>query len=879
MNTASLRFTIPLLALVGIVCTDALVHGQATPASKPAPVKPRPLAERLMSPRDISRPLVDKLRSPRETLKTLYYAVMLYDLFPEMMADAVACLDLDALKPRPGSAEAILLVLDVEQVLQSLSVPLSSVPDTGFGDMVTMYDADGFTIGMARGPDGGWRIDAATLERLPALRRSAQERRSKRPTDLSALREGFTDPRAAMRQFISAAANGDFYAAARALDLTSFSNEQRRQEGPLLAQQLAFVMQRRGFVFRQEVPDAPDSPPYTWHADEHGRIALERVRLPNGKDSWLFTKQTVRNIPRMYAEAQSLAPVAQYARLNMVVPALEANPGSVAARQRPEDIPPHLGSPRAVLQGFFRTMDATDKDDSRLAEALEYLDLENVPTADRGPLGMKLASKLEAVLRKVRLDLRAIPDEWNAGRQVLGEPQGVRIEIARQRDGCWRFSSATVAHIEEMFERLAGKSGSEEGQGSHLDSARDTMITFQTAAARGEFSLAAECLNLSAIQASAHGELGPVLAYKLKYVLDRLGRLYVQEIPDSPEGPRYVLHRGPLGRIALERQTTEAGKTPWLFTEDTVKRIDPMFRAVLGQPLDDSQKDVPGVLVEPKLSDAPGIWLRLRVPRWMQTRAGRLELYQWLGLALAALASWVAAQLLMASILSRLLAWLLHRSGSLLSTSFVTASLRPLTWLASVWMFFESLAWLDLPVGVAGPIFAAQKFLLAALVGWLGFRLIDLLMGVYLNSELLKPHRNLSDLIVPVSMRIGKTAVLLVVATYLIYQIGHIDLLTRFLTGLGVAGLAASLAAQDALKSFFGTLLLIGERAFKIGDRIMVDGKEGIVELVGFRSTRLRTDGGSVLTIPNAVIASSPIDNLGAAVSDAALNQTSPKAA
>jgi MscS family membrane protein len=61
------------------------------------------------------------------------------------------------------------------------------------------------------------------------------------------------------------------------------------------------------------------------------------------------------------------------------------------------------------------------------------------------------------------------------------------------------------------------------------------------------------------------------------------------------------------------------------------------------------------------------------------------------------------------------------------------------------------------------------------------------------------------------------------------------------LTGLGIAGLAASLAAQDAMKSYFGTLLLIGERTFKIGDRIIVNGAEGIVEQVGFRSTRLRT--------------------------------------
>ena len=88
---------------------------------------------------------------------------------------------------------------------------------------------------------------------------------------------------------------------------------------------------------------------------------------------------------------------------------------------------------------------------------------------------------------------------------------------------------------------------------------------------------------------------------------------------------------------------------------------------------------------------------------------------------------------------------------------------------------------------------------------------------------------NLGDLIVPVSMRLVKSGVVLVVVTYIIYQVGEIELLGRFMTGLGVAGLAASLAAQDAMKSFFGTLLLIGERAFKIGDRILVGGTEGVV--------------------------------------------------
>jgi MscS family membrane protein len=115
-------------------------------------------------------------------------------------------------------------------------------------------------------------------------------------------------------------------------------------------------------------------------------------------------------------------------------------------------------------------------------------------------------------------------------------------------------------------------------------------------------------------------------------------------------------------------------------------------------------------------------------------------------------------------------------------------------------------------------------------------------------------------------MRLSKGAVVLVVLTYVIYQIGEVDLLARFLTGLGVAGLAVSLAAQDAMKSFFGTLLLIGERVFKIGDRIIVSDHEGIVEQVGFRSTKLRTSEDSLLTIPNSVLAAAAIDNMGARI-------------
>jgi MscS family membrane protein len=826
------------------------------PRQKPKEV---PLIDRITSPLDPDRPLQDKLRSPRETLKTLYFAVTIYDLFPQMIEDATACLDLDSLTPRPAPQDAAILALDLEEVLQSLALPLGGVPDQGAGERVVLHDAEGYKLALRLCPDGCWRFDAETLARLPIMRQAARERPRPRAAELAALHEGFTDPRAALRQFISDAVRGDFYSAARALDLSGLSQEQRRQQGPILAQQLAFVVQRRGYVFRQEVPEQLDGPQYTWHADSNGRLALSRVHQSDGKDAWLFTRQTVRNISKMYAAAQTAQPDPRYARLGIVVPALQGH-GATASKKRPDDVPAHLGSPRAVLQGFFRAMDAADTKNAEVTDALEYLDLENVPPADRAVLGVKLAAKLEGVLRKLSIDLSAISDDWNAPPQTLGDSEGVRVEIVRQRDGTWLFSDTTIARIPEMYDRLAGKTRPEKGRGSNLDSARDTVMTFQAAARRRDFAQAAHCLNLSDIRVSARVELGPVLAFKLQYLLDRIGRIYIEEIPDNPESAKYILYRGELGRVVLDRRAEDPDKGLWQFTPETVGQIETMFRSVLDRPPDASVESE----AEPRFSDTPAVWLRLQVPTWGQASVGPLELYQWPGLLFAVFFSWLAARLTLA-VVTRCAAWLLRRSGSRVSRQFVARSLRPITWLATVWVFFVLLGWLDLPVAVADPTFAAEKFLLAATLGWLGVRLMDLCMAIYTNTELLMPHRSFSDMIVPVSVRLGKFIVILVVATYAVYQVGEFDLLGRFLTGVGVAGLAASLAAQDALKNYFGTLLLIGERAFKIGDRITVGTQSGVVEQVGFRSTRLRSDEGSLLTVPNAVIAGAAIENRGAA--------------
>jgi MscS family membrane protein len=842
------RFPHRLSILVLVCCSFAaaapnLFAQLARPPEKPAPV--------------VARPLHEFLRSPRETLKTLYFAGVAYDLRPQLMDEALACLDLD---PARGieTAEATRLVIELEQILRILCVPIHGVPEKTERDAVALLDGDGFKITLVRGPDGLWRFDRDTVERIPTMNRAALARFRMVQAERSTLKEEYTDPSATMRRFHQDALAGDFYAAARSLDLSWMDSEERSDKGPLLARQLAFVMQRRGWLFLQEVPNHPNGPTYTWHADKAGRIALDRLRLPDGKEAWLFNKKTVRNIPVMYEQAKDQPADPRYVRLGKALDPLTAAADPALSRTRPGTVPAHLGSPRALLQGFFRVMDAAETSDAKLVEALEYLDLQAIPQVDRRVQGAKVAVKLDAVLRKLCVELSALPDDWNAPQQTLGENAGVAVQLARQRDGCWRFSQGTVAQVPAFFDKLAGKDRTENDRAAHLDSARDTITTFLSCMRQGDYERAADCLDLSLFRTGSQDEVGPVLAYKLKYVMDRIGRVYVQEVPDTAEGPPYVFYRGDIGRIVLSRRADGPRKGTWLFTPETVVLIEPMFRAVFHQPVDAANRD--SALGPPSFWQTPGIWVRLYVPAAFQTVFWRLHLYQWLGLALAVAVSGLVCWLLLAQV-HRLVVLLLHKSGSALTRPFVAARLRPLTWVTAWWLLFQVLTLLDLPSRFVDAVLPLRTFGMAGLIAWLGMQIVDLVTAVYMNSELLRPHRSLSDMIVPVSMRSLKGVILLLVSVYVVYQFGEGESLNRFLTGLGVAGLAVSLAAQDTLKSFFSTLLLIGERSFKIGDKIAVGGQEGVVEQVGFRSTRLRTADGSLLTLPNSTLTAAAIDN------------------
>jgi len=83
-----------------------------------------------------------------------------------------------------------------------------------------------------------------------------------------------------------------------------------------------------------------------------------------------------------------------------------------------------------------------------------------------------------------------------------------------------------------------------------------------------------------------------------------------------------------------------------------------------------------------------------------------------------------------------------------------------------------------------------------------------------------------------------------------------------WLAGLGIAGLAVSLAAQDSIRNVFGSLMIFLDRPFTVGDQIQFDKWEGAVEEIGFRSTKIRITGGELMTVPNSRIADNPVVNI-----------------
>jgi len=146
-------------------------------------------------------------------------------------------------------------------------------------------------------------------------------------------------------------------------------------------------------------------------------------------------------------------------------------------------------------------------------------------------------------------------------------------------------------------------------------------------------------------------------------------------------------------------------------------------------------------------------------------------------------------------------------------------------------------------------------------LGWFTFRLVDLI-EVVLSKWTSKTETTLDDQLVPLIRKALRIFVVVVVALFVIQNVFE-QQIGPLVAGLGIGGLAFALAARDLLANLFGSVTIFSDRPFQLGDRIKIAGHDGMVEEVGFRSTRIRTLMGHQVVVPNSVVANEAVENIG----------------
>ena len=86
--------------------------------------------------------------------------------------------------------------------------------------------------------------------------------------------------------------------------------------------------------------------------------------------------------------------------------------------------------------------------------------------------------------------------------------------------------------------------------------------------------------------------------------------------------------------------------------------------------------------------------------------------------------------------------------------------------------------------------------------------------------------------------------------------------MAALITGAGAAGLAIAYISRETLTNFLGAVILAADKPFKIGDHIRYDNLDGIVEEVGMRSSRIRSDRDTTYCVPNQILAEAVIENI-----------------
>ncbi|MCX4187115.1 mechanosensitive ion channel family protein, partial [Methylophaga sp. OBS4] len=333
------------------------------------------------------------------------------------------------------------------------------------------------------------------------------------------------------------------------------------------------------------------------------------------------------------------------------------------------------------------------------------------------------------------------------------------------------------------------------------------FITAMTKVTTGEEEAiyrAIATLDLSQVSQLIRNERGQETARLLFTIIQLADTPKLDEIPVNYRQEEYVLLRTEPGNIVLRLNE----QRNWLFSAKTVENVPAIFQALT----DNQTFSVNG---DDRVALPASVQLRAQMPTVLK-QGFLLEYWQWLGLFLI---------IVLGSIADKVLAWILKLNVSRWRKNHPTFEqlddtvLRPLGLMAMALIWWSGLNMLGLPDTALLILLVAVKVLVSLSGIWSAFRIVDI-FDVMLSSKAQQTHNKFDDLLVPM---ITKSLKVFVVVIGIVFAADNLNInVTSLLAGLGLGGLAFALAAKDLLGNFFGSVTVLLDRPFSIGDWVVI---------------------------------------------------------
>ncbi len=377
------------------------------------------------------------------------------------------------------------------------------------------------------------------------------------------------------------------------------------------------------------------------------------------------------------------------------------------------------------------------------------------------------------------------------------------------------------------------------------DSPRVSMRSFLDLAEKGRYQEAAIYLEVPKAQEKRAAELTSklyvVLSQRLLVDPEHLSPLAQGRASDGlPNGVEELgkiddVKGHPVPIRIVRRESRAADDEPrWVFASSTVSHIDGLYGALRDR------------------------WIRERLPAVL-LQEGPMALYAWQWLALPLLAVVCVA-------------W--GRFLAFLSGIVATRTLARVSWKKRLLHKLKrpaTLGWALACFAFATPYLAltlrAEDLLERGLraLGYLTFfwALLDTvgLVGEEISSAAWAQSRPSARSLSSIGVKLGKVVVAALALMVALSELGYP--VTSVVAGLGIGGVALALAAQKTVENLFGSVSILADQPFRVGDTIRVDTIEGSVESIGLRSTRVRTVDRTVVIFPNGKLADMRIESLG----------------